>query len=658
MTVQDTSAVPVVDAGSAGPASVSGGRRRARGARNPVALVCLLFLLALAAVAMVAPILLPDIAGQRSGDLLHVREGPSGQHWLGTDTQGRDVLDRLLVGTRVTLIGVMEGVAAALLLGVPIGLAAGYVRGRLDKVVGWVAELAMSVPAIVIVVQVLSIFRGSLLAAMLVFGALTAPGLMRVIRSVVLQVREELYVSAAVVAGLTAPYILFRHILPRIRGVLVVQSALLAAGALLVQTGLAFLGLLVSPPAPSWGEMMADGLGVIVLQPWLIWPPGIAIVLTALAFSFLADSFTDRAEVVRAPGRSRGIGRQHRGAEATARPAGTGESVRVHGAPLLSVEDLRVAISGADGSTRILDGVTFSIAAGEAVGLVGESGCGKSITAAAIMRLLPPGGVIESGEVELDSRRLSSMAEKDLRALRGRHIGFVAQEPMIALNPAMRIGDLLGEVVRLHHGGSKAEVRQRVLDLLGSVHLPNPSDVARRYPHELSGGMAQRVGIARALAGEPKLLIADEPTTALDVTVQAEILQLLRELRDSRGMALLLVTHDWGVVADICDQAVVMYAGQVVETAPVATIFTAPKHPYSKRLLESDPHRAVKGALLPTIPGTVPPPGHWPAGCRFAPRCPFAEARCSEGDVVLEQATADHLTRCVRRHELEELNVL
>jgi peptide/nickel transport system permease protein len=654
VSVQDVSAVAVVDAGTASPVSASGGR--VRGARRPVVVVCLFALLVLAAIAILAPILLPDIAGQRSGDLLHVREAPSGQHLLGTDTQGRDVLERLLVGTRVTLVGVVEGVAAALLLGVPIGLAAGYFRGRLDKVVGWVAELAMSVPAIVIVVQVLSIFRGSLLAAMLVFGALTAPGLMRVVRSVVIQVREELYVSAAVVAGLTAPYILFRHVLPRIRGVLVVQGALLAAAALVVQTGLAFLGLLVSPPAPSWGEMVADGLGVIVLQPWLIWPPGIAIVLTVLAFGFLADSFTDRAEVVRTPGRRRGASRQ--GVEAAARPGGTGESVRMHGTPLLSVEDLRVAISGTGGSTRILDGVTFSIAAGEAVGLVGESGCGKSITAAAIMRLLPAGGVIESGKVELDGQRLSSMTEKDLRALRGRDIGFVAQEPMIALNPAMRIGDLLGEVVRLHHGGSKAEVRRRVLELLDSVHLPNPSDVARRYPHELSGGMAQRVSIARALAGEPKLLIADEPTTALDVTVQAEILQLLRELRESRGMALLLVTHDWGVVADICDRAVVMYAGQVVETAAVDAIFTAPKHPYSKRLLESDPHRADKGALLPTIPGTVPPPGQWPVGCRFAPRCPFALARCSDGDVVLEQATGNHLTRCIRRHELEELNVL
>jgi peptide/nickel transport system permease protein len=243
------------------------------------------------------------------------------------------------------------------------------------------------------------------------------------------------------------------------------------------------------------------------------------------------------------------------------------------------------------------------------------------------------------------------LRERDLRRVRGKSIGFVSQEPMVSLNPSFRIGWQLALAVRTHHSVSRREASTRAIELLRSVHLPEPEVVASRYPHELSGGMAQRVAIARALAGEPRLLIADEPTTALDVTVQAEILDLFRELQNTREMGILLVTHDWGVIADLCSRAVVMYAGEVVERAELVPMFRTPQHPYTQALLASNPHTASSGPL-PTIAGAVPKPGAWPTGCRFVPRCGYAAAACKADKVSLEILAGNRETRCLRHEEV------
>jgi peptide/nickel transport system permease protein len=252
------------------------------------------------------------------------------------------------------------------------------------------------------------------------------------------------------------------------------------------------------------------------------------------------------------------------------------------------------------------------------------------------------------------------LPEKELRRVRGSEIGLISQEPMVSLNPAFRVGWQLALSVRTHDGLSRRAAHARAVELLRSVHLPDPELVARRYPHELSGGMAQRVAIARALAGEPKLLIADEPTTALDVTVQAEILELLRELQRERGMAILLVTHDWGVVADLCDRAVVMYAGQVVERAALTPLFREPLHPYTRALLLSDPHNALGGDELPWIPGGVPKPGFWPQGCHFHPRCRYATEACRQRPIPLEHPADARQTRCIHHDRLhhDQLSVV
>ena len=619
--------------------------------RRPLAMVCLAYLAVVVCIAIVAPIVLPDVASQFAGDLSGVRQGPSFNHPLGTDTLGRDVLDRLLVGTRVTLIGVGQALVVVLVLGVPLGLAAGFFGGWIDRPVSWLADLTFSMPAIVIILVVLSVFPQSMTAGMVAFGILAAPGLMRMVRAATLAVREELYISAARVSGLSRPYIVSRHVLPRIAGVVIVQASLLAAIALLVQTGLAFLNLVVESPAPSWGGMVADGAGVIDLQSWLIWPPGMAIALTILSLGLLGDSVRDATT----EGWATPVHRKHRRRASPKRGDQAPPHV-VHSSPpgevLLSIEHLSVAFASSASTVRVVEDVSIEVGEGEAVGIVGESGCGKTATAMSILRLLPGTGLIESGRILFEGRDLAALSESELRRIRGKEIGLVSQEPMISLNPALRVGWQLAEVIQQHHRTSRRTARMRAIELLRRVYLPEPESVARRYPHELSGGMAQRVAIARALAGEPRLLIADEPTTALDVTVQAEILELLRELQRERKMAILLVTHDWGVVADLCDRAVVMYAGQIVEHAPLIPMYQAPMHPYTEALLASNPHNAASGRMLPTIPGGVPKPGEWPVGCHFHPRCKYATVACRERPIPLMEPASGRQTRCIHYDQL------
>jgi peptide/nickel transport system permease protein len=615
--------------------------------RRPVAVVCCGYLAVLIVVAIVAPIAMPSVSSQDAGNLFAANQLPGWSHLLGTDTLGRDVLSRLLVGDRVTLVGVAEALIVVLILGVPLGLAAGYLGGWTDRVVTWLADLTFSLPAVVIIIVVLSVFPASMLAGMVTFGVIAAPDLMRVVRSATLPIREELYIKAAEASGLSRAYILTRHILPRIAGAVIARASLLAAVALGVQTGLSFLRLLVADPAPSWGGMVADGTSVLLLHPWLIVPPGVAIALTMLVLSLLGDAVRDAAvESWSAPQRARRAAAKAAPGSAEAEQAPPAEG------RLLSVRQLSVSFPGRGPDLRVVEDVTFDVAAGEIVGIVGESGCGKSVTISAIVGLLPGSGRIDGGSIWFGGRDLARASEAELRKLRGRKIAFVSQEPMKSLDPSYRVGFQIEEALRCHTRLSRTAARARALELLRDMHFTDPAAVARRYPHELSGGMAQRVAIARALTGEPELLIADEPTTALDVTVQAEILELMRELQTTRQMAVLVVTHDWGVVADLCDRVVVMYAGQIVERAEAQSIFDTPFHPYTEALLASNPHLAPEAATLPVIPGTVPPPGSWPPGCRFSARCRYAIAACTELEVAIDVPYQAHETRCIRYDQL------
>jgi len=315
--------------------------------------------------------------------------------------------------------------------------------------------------------------------------------------------------------------------------------------------------------------------------------------------------------------------------------------------PLLSVRDLRTFFYTENGVARSVDGVTFHMNAGETVGLVGESGCGKSVTALSLMRLIRPPGRIEPGsEISFDGMNLATLDEKSMREVRGARLAMVFQEPMTALNPVFTVGDQIAEVVRVHNAGSKREAWDRAVKMLETVGIPSPAQRATEYPHQLSGGMRQRVVIAMALIMNPALVIADEPTTALDVTIQAQILELLRELQQKFGTSILLITHDLGVVAETASRVIVMYGGEIVEEAPVAELFAKPHHPYTEGLLAAMPQVGHERERLATIPGSVPPPTKWPQGCRFHDRCPYAWDRCAAEHPPLYQIGEGHVSRC------------
>jgi peptide/nickel transport system ATP-binding protein len=328
-------------------------------------------------------------------------------------------------------------------------------------------------------------------------------------------------------------------------------------------------------------------------------------------------------------------------------PDGSVPDSSASGEPLLRVQDLRTYFHLESAVAKAVDGVTFEIRAGETVGMVGESGCGKSVTALSLLRLVDPPGRIEPGSrIEFEGRDLLSLDEEGIRRIRGNRIAMVFQEPMTALNPVFTIGDQVAEVARVHARASRRAAWERAVEMLNLVGIPDPRERAKSYPHQLSGGMRQRVLIAMALVMSPSLLIADEPTTALDVTIQAQILELLADLQQRLGLAVLLITHDLGVVAEVTSRVLVMYGGQIVERAPVRELFRNPRHPYTRGLLEAMPRLGRQRDRLTVIPGTVPPPTRWPSGCRFRDRCAWAWQRCADEPPPPYPVSADHQARC------------
>jgi peptide/nickel transport system permease protein len=628
---------------------------------RPAGVAAAVFLVLLVLSCVAAPLIAPD--NPATQDLTNVLSGPSGHHLLGTDSLGRDVLSRLLYGGRRSLLSVAEGLAVVLALGVPLGLAAGYRGGGADRTLSRGAEMVMAVPPIIIILVVLAVIPGSENAAMLVFGLLGAPSMLRVVRGATLKVREEPYVTAGRLCGLSALQVVRRHVLPRVAGPIIVQASIFAAYALLFETGLAYLGLTASSNTPTWGGMVAEASTVIEQQEWLLIPSGALIAVTILAFGLVGDAARDAAAMEdAAPARRRraAVPRAAAGHAAAghAAPASQPGAPSVNEDALLSVRGLSVTGQGRSGQTLVVDSVSFDVFPGETVGLVGESGCGKTLTALAVLRLLPGSLAVAEGQAQWAGRDLLQMPDRVFDALRGSALGYVSQEPQASLDPSFTVGSQLAEVIRRHDRVPRSAARARAVALLRQVELPDPDRTARAYPHELSGGMAQRVALALALAGRPDLLIADEPTTALDVTVQAEMLALLRRLARETGMAVLLITHDWGVVADVCDRTIVMYAGQVVERGGVQDLFERPLHPYTLGLLRSHPSLARAGQPITALPGRVALPGAWPTGCRFAPRCGFADDACRAGPIPLTERSVSRQARCVHTEQLlpDEVN--
>jgi peptide/nickel transport system ATP-binding protein/peptide/nickel transport system permease protein len=577
-------------------------------------------------------------------DLAVAKSDPARAHWLGTDQLGRDVLSQLIYGAQPALIGVVCALASWLLLGVTFGVLAGYLRGPADTVVSRVTELLMALPGLVILLVVFSIFPNAFAMPMLLLGALGSAGLARVVRAVTMSVRDDLYVQAARVLGQSSARIMTRHILPRVASAVIVQAGVFCALALIIQSGLAFLGFGVALPKPSWGGVLNEANQLLLQFPWLIVPCGVVLGLTALAFVLFGNAVRDTWTERWAPSQLSGTPGAGKLNGAVTQPGGTASAVAAEPAgAVLAVRGLGVEFPG----RPVVSDVSFAIGRGETLVVVGETGCGKSVMALAVLGLLPGGARRTSGQVLLSGTDLAACSPRELARLRGRRIGYVAQDPMVSLDPNFTVGAQIAEALRTHSGVSRPAARAKVTELLTAVNLPDPAAVARKYPHQLSGGMLQRCVIALALSGDPELLIADEPTTALDVTIQAEILALLRRLQEERQMAILLITHNWEVVERIADRTLVMYAGEIAELADADALLRGPQHPYARALLSSDPVRAVPGQPLPVIAGSVPAPGQWPAGCRFAPRCPEAEPECGSGPVAVISTGPGHLTRCL-----------
>ncbi|MDQ0675094.1 peptide/nickel transport system permease protein [Pseudarthrobacter siccitolerans] len=547
--------------------------------RDPQAIITAAFLFIVLTLGLLAPFITQHGPNDSSLNAVNADIGTPG-YLLGGDQSGRDIFSRLVHSINTGTISALIGTSMACLVGLTFGLVGGYFGGRIRTAIEWVFNLIMTFPGLLLLIVLMPLTKGDFRATMLIFGALLAPSIYRIVRNVTAGVKNELYVDAARVAGLSTLRILGRHVMPVVRGPVIISAAFLMGSSINLQSGLAFLGV-GSTEVPSFGSMISAGfLNFYVHPTQFLWP---ALLLGAITASLvlLGNSLRDALEGARpkaakldsARVRSRGV------------DLSEGNSDESN---LLHIKDLQMEYPTPNGKPKqVLKGVSLKLKAGETLGLVGESGSGKTQTAFSALGVLPPEGVITAGSVLLDGRELLGLRERELREIRGKDIAYIPQEPMSNLDPSFTVGAQLVEGIRVASGMTRAEAKKRALELMERVGIPNSQRTFGLYPHQISGGMAQRVLIAGAVACKPRLLIADEPTTALDVTIQAEILDLLRDLQQEMGMAILLVTHNFGVVADICDRIAVMREGLIVEEGDVMQVFHHPNHPYTQKLLNS-----------------------------------------------------------------------
>jgi peptide/nickel transport system permease protein len=567
----------------------------ARLIRKPLGVISLVVLAVLIFLAIFGPVLATHSAGFSS--LAHVNAPAGTPGWpLGGDQNGRDIWARVIVSLQVSFVSAVIGGGVALILGSVLGLIAGYSGRRTDSVISWLFSLLQTFPSLVLVIVLFPITGGSYQWMMFIFGFFLAPSIFRLVRNVVAGVRNELYVDAARVSGLSTARILSRHVLYVVRGPVIIATAFLASAAVGVQAGLAFLGF-GSSTTPSFGGMTSDAFTNIYAHPiQLVWPAMFLALLNG-SLVLLGNAYRD---VLSAP---QPRAKKKKPAESNASQEDSTVTGAISTATLLSVRNLWVRYPQPSGASKdVVRGVSFDVGQGEIVGLVGESGSGKTQTAFSILGLLPPEAEVDATLLEVAGESLLSKNPAGMRRLRGSVIAYIPQEPMSNLDPSFTVGSQLVE--GLSKSMSRREAKSTVLQLLARVGISEPARTFASYPHQISGGMAQRVLIAGAVASRPKLLIADEPTTALDVTVQAEILDLLRDLQGEFGMGVLLVTHNFGVVADLCDRVLVMRSGELAEGGAVRDIFHNPQHEYTQEL--------IAAILDETTVRTDPAPLHAP----------------------------------------------
>lgn len=579
---------------AAGDTRTATGARRFLGrmSRQPTTIAATGFLVLLVFLAIAAPLV--TAYDPVKPDYVNILSGPSWAHPLGTDDYGRDVLTRLIYGARIALAVAVGSVAVAVLIGVPLGLILGFRGGWTDRLGTRFIDILDALPGTLVAFAVIAVLGRGLAPMMLAIGLIFCMNVARMTRAVTIAERSKLYIDAARVSGLREAAIVFKHVLPNLVAPLVVQAAILMGAAIGIESALSFLGIGLETNISSWGGALSVAADKQWLQPLLPFPPGIAIILTVLSLNMLADGFND-ALIGDRP-RARPAPRKSVQAPAIGATAAEGTVAPADPQNMLEIRDANIVIDlPAGGTLPVVRNVSLAVKRGEVLGLLGESGSGKSTLARAVLGLLPTPLRLESGAIFVDGRSLAGLDEKAMSGVRGRVMGAVFQDPMGSLSPVHTIGRQLIDVLRANTGLSKAEAREKAVDLLDRVGVRDARARLRHYPHQFSGGMAQRVAIARALAGSPGLLIADEPTSALDVTTQAQVLDLLLDLRDEYGMAILIITHDLGVVAEVCDRVAVMYQGEIVEVSTVDALFEAPKHPYTAALLSAAPRPRIKG---------------------------------------------------------------
>ena len=625
---------------------------KASGLRRYLLWAAIGYLSLLVVAAIFAPWLAPK--DPQATDFDKALLGMNGEHWLGTDVLGRDTLSRIIFGSRVALLAALEATAIGTAIGIPLGLVIGYRGGWLDRVVMRIIDGLSSIPGIVLAIAIIAALGTGLTRSMGAVGLVFATVIARLTRGQVLAERERVYVDGARVAGASEPNILFRHVLPNAAPVLIVQVTVMFSAAVAIEAGLSFLGLGVQPPRASWGIMLSDAQDWIDLDAFQSVPPGLAIFFTVLSINLVGDQYQARVVGGRLAAAGNVLQAGHVARRVRAADAAPVEEVADVDDAALVVEGLTVQYATPIGPVTAVDGADLTVGRGEVLALVGESGCGKSSLGLGIAGLLAPPAQVSADRVEIRGAdgliELPGADEDQIAAWRA-EVSVIFQEPTASLNPVHTVGRHLQRAL-MRRGASRADARARSEELLAQVRIPDPATTLEAYPHQISGGMAQRVMIALALAQDPTVLIADEPTTALDVTVQADVLEILRGLCRDLDLAVVLITHDLGVVADLADRAAVMYAGQIVESGSVESVTGRPRHPYSSVLASAVPRNEPGFGIPETIAGSVPSPGRWPEGCRFAGRCPHAVDACSEAAIPTERANGGFVA-CIRHADLE-----
>jgi peptide/nickel transport system permease protein len=626
-----------------GPGKPWSGTGWRRFSRNRLALFGLSLVVLLVALALLAPWLpLADA----DATALHQRILPVGSpgHPLGTDQLGRDLLSRLIWGSRTSLAVGFFAVLIAALLGTLIGLVAGYWRGWVDGLLMRGIDVLLAFPYLLLALAIVAALGPGLRNAMLAIALVNIPFFARTVRGSALELTEREYIEAARLAGASRLRILLHELLPNVLPVVVVMMSTNLGWMILETAGLSFLGLGAQPPTADLGSMLGSGREFLTTAPHVAMLPGLVILLLVVGINLLGDGLRDLLDP-RLKGEARAVNPISQGGD------GDDKSLPASAA-LLQVRELSTHFVVGDQTYRAVDRLSFELDAGERLALVGESGSGKTVSALSLLGLVPSPGRIQGVRLLFRGEDLLQASGSRWRQLRGKRIAYIPQDPTGALNPVLSVGAQLIETLQAHRRLDAKTARRAAIELLERVRIPEPTQRIDAYPHELSGGMRQRVVIAMALAHKPALVIADEATTALDVTVQAGIVQLLDSLCREQGSALLFISHDLGLVWQLCKRVLVMYAGRVVEEASIETLLKRPAHPYSRALLGCVPELGRPDKSLAPIPGQPPSLNDLPAGCHYAPRCPYAQVRCGSADIELRSISKVHKVRCMRAGEL------